>query len=130
MIQRISKRSTLLFIFDIGAVLLAFLCGVYVRSSVWDLEVLLQPFVLLSVPIFLILFYVFDLYYPFKKFRLGPTFVDVVFSVLIGSLVLAAASYLDRTLLVQRPVFILSEIFLVFFACLTRFLYSSLLKIR
>lgn len=130
MFRRISRRSLFLMILDTLAVLGAVLCAVRFHAGGWYHEFLLHPLPFLSVVVFLTSFYIFDLYYPFKYFKAGQTGIDVFYSVALGTLVLAAVSYLDRTFSIPRLIFVFAFCLLALFVFLIRLFYDVIFKPR
>lgn len=119
-----------LLVCDVGAVFAAFLCGTYLRVGALEFRYVVQPIVWLSYIAFIGSFYIFDLYSPFKYFRPVQTAVEIFYSVFVGSLILAAASYFDRSLLIARPIFVMAVCFLVLFVFCIRMLYDLLFRFR
>jgi len=132
MIRKISRRSIFLFFLDSTAILAAFFLTAYIRSGIfmWTLYYILSPITFLSFAVFPSCFYIFDLYNPYKYFKKGQTFTDILFSVFLGGLILASISYLDRSFLIARPIFIISISVLGFFVFCIRILYDSLFESR
>jgi len=137
MIRKISRRSLLLLFLDTAAVLAAFFLTVYVHGGTWGYEYFLwslkyfaSPITFLSTVVFVTCFYIFDLYDPYKYFKAGQTFVDILYSVFLGGLILASVSYLDRTFLIARPIFVISIGALGFLVFCIRMLYDALFETR
>ncbi len=132
MIRKISRRSILLFFLDSAAVLLSFFLTVYIHSwtLMWSLNYIMSPLTFLSIPVFLTCFYIFDLYNPYKYFKKGQTFTDILYSIFLGGLILASAAYLDRSFLIARPIFIISIGVLGCMVFCIRMLYGSLFENR
>lgn len=135
--RKISRRSLFLFVLDAFSILLAFFLTLYLRSTqwnyeffVWCLKYLASPIVLLSFPVFLICFYIFDLYNPYKYFKGGQTFIDILYSLIFGGLVLASISYLDRSFLIARPIFVISIGVLGFLVFGIRMVYDAIFEMR
>src|SRR3989338_7067421 len=128
MFRRISRRSLFLIILDGLAVLGAVLCAVRFHAGGWYHEFLLHPLPFSSVVVFLTSFYIFDLYYPFKYFKPGQTAIDVFYSVALGTLVLAAVSYLHRTFSIPRLIFAFAFCLLAVFIFLIRLFYDFVFK--
>lgn len=137
LIRKISRRSLFLFFLDAMAILAAFFLTVYVRGGIWSydyfiwsVKYFLSPITFLSVLVFLTCFYIFDLYNPYKYFKTGQAFTEVLYSICLGGLVLAAASYLDRTLLIARPIFVIAIGALGILVFCIRMLYDALFETR
>lgn len=88
------------------------------------------PFVLMSFIVLPLIFYIFDLYYPFKYFSRTQTVIDVSLSTAIGMAVLAIIAYADRTFLLSRSIIFYTAIVLIPAICATRILYDTLFKSR
>lgn len=130
MLKNISKRSLFLFFFDMGAAisayqLSAFLwfpkpCGFY---SYW------LPFLALAFTL-LIFFYIFDLYYPFKRFKNSKTIVDVLLALGVGTLAYGLICFLTGRFFLPRFL-VLYFVWLFFiFTLLVRFAYDVIFKSR
>ena len=130
MIRRISRRSVCLLICDAGAIFAAFLCGSYLRRGALDFQYVVQPIVWLSCAALIGAFYIFDLYSPFKYFKPAQTAIEIFYSVFVGSLILAAISYFDRTFSIARPIFVLAVGFSALFVFCVRLLYTVLFRFR
>ncbi len=137
MTQKISRRSLFLLFLDAAAILTAFFLTVYLRGGPWDYEYFLwslryfaSPITFLSTVVLLTCFYIFDLYDSYKYFKAGQTAVDILYSVFLGGLILAALSYLDRSLLIARLVFVLSLGALAFLVFCIRMFYDILFGSR
>ena len=132
-IQRISKRSFSLFLLDAYAILAAPLFFVYIRggSMVWSYHYFMtHPITFLSLVVFLTFFYIFDLYNPYKYFKPAQTSTEILYSIFLGSMILAAVSYLDRTFLIARTSFVFSAVLLWIFVFCIRMFYDVLFQIR
>ncbi len=114
-LRKISRRSLFLIFLDSFAISLAFFLAFYLRSVKWNYELFMwclkyfaSPIIFLSFPVFLVCFYIFDLYNPYKYFKRGQTFVDILYSLIFGGLILASISYMDRSFLIARPIFVIA----------------------
>ena len=128
MMRLISKRSVLLALLDALAVTAAFGGGFFIRTGGFygfqDIKFLnFYGFYLL---ILITLFYVFDLYYPFKYFKKAATIIDIIFSVVIGMLIAAAASYAKRSFMLPRLIFVYTGLLLIPLIYLNRLFYDFL----
>ncbi len=137
MIRKISRRSLFLLFLDALAILAAFFLTIYLRGDSWSYEYFLwslkyfaSPITFLSTIVFLTCFYIFDLYNPYKYFKTGQTFTDILCSGFLGGLILATISYLDRSFLIARPIFIISIGVLSFLVFCIRMLYDALFATR
>jgi len=137
LVRNISRRSIFLFLFDALALFVSFFLTVYLRANdwtyehlIWSLQYFISPVTFLSSVIFLASFYIFDLYNPYKYFKKGQTFVDILYSVFFGGLLLASVSYFDRTFLIARFFFVISILALGVLVFCIRMLYDALFEIR
>ncbi|MDP3921736.1 MAG: sugar transferase [Candidatus Omnitrophota bacterium] len=131
LIKAISRRSLLLLVSDAVTIAISYAVAFYLRTGrIANTSGEFPPFVYFSIVIFLTLFYVFDLYYPFKHFNLGQTSLDVLFSVAIGTVISAAAAYLDRTLILPRYMFAITAGGIFPFVLLVRVVYDFIFKTR
>ena len=96
----------------------------------WTLDYISSPLTFLSVVVFSSCFYIFDLYNPYKYFKKGQTFTDILYSIFLGGLILASISYLDRSFLIARPIFIISIVALGFLVFCIRMFYDAFFEIR
>ncbi|MCM8774899.1 MAG: exopolysaccharide biosynthesis polyprenyl glycosylphosphotransferase [Candidatus Omnitrophica bacterium] len=126
----ISKRSFLLLILDLGAITGSYSAGYYLKSGYGPVGLLDHPISYLALIIFPSLFYIFDLYYPYNHFGKTQTFVEVLFSVGIGGLLIASVSYLDRSFLLSRLIFVYTMTFLIPLIFLIRLLYDFFFQSR
>lgn len=104
----VSKKSTFLVILDWIGITLIFIFSFGDSSTnprLWldGKEFLLYAGYLL---IFFTVFYIFDLYYPFKYFKKSNTLLDASFAVALGALIAAAAAYADRSFILPRLLFV------------------------
>lgn len=125
MTRTISRRSLLLLALDLNAILAAYIFAYYFRSGFQSFDIIRFPFMYLSFLVLPFMFYVFDLYYPYKAFSKSRTFIDALFSVSIGSLILAAISFLDRTFILPRSIFGYTFLMLVPFIYGIRVIYDA-----
>ena len=126
----ISKRVPFLILADLAAISAVVFMESFFKGenfSIW----ILKPFFLVAVlMLFPLLFYIFDLYYPYKLFKPGLTFFEITTSVLIGALILAALSYADRSFILPRKAFFLTLLPIAPLIFLIRMLYDGLFRSR
>ena len=115
---------------DLLSITAAYFLGCSLRLGVQDLSRVYSPFLCFALVLFPVLFFVFDLYYPFKYFRKLQVFIEVVLSVSIGGVASAALIYLDRTFVLPRSVFFYSTLLLVPFIFGSRILYDHIFRSR
>lgn len=77
-----------------------------------------------------VIFYIFDLYYPFKYFTPQKTLVDISLGVLFSAFVLAAISYADRSFALSRLFFGVVMAMMIPVALINRLLYDVVFKSR
>lgn len=130
MLRAISKRSLFLFCCDSIAVFTAYFAALSLKSGALTITSEIPPFLYVAIFVMGFVYYVFDLYYPFKYFGKAQTVADVSLATLISMLILGSFSYFDRTLLVARTVFFMAGIILVPLTFLVRLLYDGLFKSR
>lgn len=125
MIRTMSKRSIGLLCADLVCVLVS-----YVISSYLWIEELYPNYIFLisSLLIYPILYYIFDFYHPYRRYSKYRTFFDAFICVSLGCGILAAASYLDRTLLTSRFIFMTMALFLAVFLAISRLSYDNFFK--
>ncbi len=99
-------------------------------SGVFYFQSLATPVYWVSLVLFPILFYIFDLYYPYKIFKPALTFFEIVVSVFTGSLILAALSYADRSFILARTIFLSTLPPIIPLVFLVRMTYDGLFKSR
>jgi exopolysaccharide biosynthesis polyprenyl glycosylphosphotransferase len=85
-----------------------------------------SEFFFLCFGVFPVVFYLFDLYYPFKFFARLQTLVDLFIALVTGTVVMASMSYLDRSFTAPRQVFAYAVIFLFPLTWITRLLYDAI----
>ena len=126
-----SSRRLLLVLLDLAAILLAYNTALYFRSG-YHLIVVIEQYPLLHFSFVLLplVFYIFDLYHPFKYFKPFQTLVDILLSVVTGGIILAAISYLDRSFLLPRLTLACALLALVLFVFLIRLFYDFLFRYR
>lgn len=123
--KHLFNRRTLLLSLDLGVIVLAYMIGFYFRHGRFGLPTHQSAFLYLSLVVFPTFFYVFDLYYPFRRFMPAQTFIDVLFSVLLGMVMTAALAYADRSFTQSRLGFVYSSLLLIFFVFVIRLLDES-----
>ncbi len=99
-------------------------------SGAFDFAFMPEPFFVVALFIFPIIFYIFDLYYPYKKFKPALTFFEIVFCVTFGGGILAALSYFDRDFSWGRRPFLLTLGCYVFFVMAVRMVYDFVFRSR
>ncbi len=131
LLKPISRRMLFLMLVDIAAVIVAYILAFSIRYGVGIYRLTEIPFFYLSLFVFPISLYIFDLYYPFKYFAPAQTFIDVILSVSIGGILLATASYFDHTfILPSRVIFVYITLVLGPLIFCTRLLYDFIFKSR
>jgi exopolysaccharide biosynthesis polyprenyl glycosylphosphotransferase len=131
MFKAISKRSLFLILCDVTMIFIAYALALSIKAKALHVDLLnIPPFLWLSFMIVPTTFYIFDLYYPFKHFKKMQTLIDVTLAVLVSFLILATASYIDRTILVARTLFFPTAFILVPLSVTVRFVYDVLFKSR
>lgn len=128
--QAISKRSILLVIFDFLSLLVAFIFGYLFRVGPQNPPPAFIFFLCFSLFLFPVLFFIFDLYYPFKHFKTVQTFIEIIFSVSIGMGACAAMIYIDRSFILPRSTFVYSTLLLIPFIFVSRIFYDAVLGSR
>lgn len=113
---------------DVFLLAISFSLSVYIRSGVWGFDFLSHPFWILSFFVFPLSLYIFDLYFPYRHFRWDQTLVDSIMSVSAAGLFLASCSYLDRSFLYSRSIFLSVGFFFCGFVFISRLLYEWLIK--
>ncbi|MDA9101227.1 sugar transferase [Omnitrophica bacterium] len=124
--QTISKRSILLLILDLNVITFAYLIAITVHLGRVTPENTKISFLLLSGFVFSFIFYMCDLYYPYRLFTKLKTFINVVLGVTAGSLLLAAISYTDRTFVLSRYVFFYTSLLIIPMVYMIRTLYDGI----
>ncbi len=129
--QIISRRSLLLLVLDLIAMTVALQLSGYWRNydSLKEIAGLSPSLfcVYFSYPFF---FYVFDLYYPFKYFRPGKTLVDISIACIVSAIFLSAAWFLNRSLALPRPFFLIFNLFIIPGLLIVRSLYDVFFQSR
>lgn len=116
---------------DLAAIFAAYSFAGFVRLGRFDLTAgNLPPYFYASLVIFPVIFYIADLYYPLKRFSKTNTFIEVVFCVALGSLLLAAAAYFDRSFTTARWIFAIMALALAVLVYLLRLFYDVLFRAR
>ena len=131
MFKSISKRSLFLILCDLCSVYAAYVLACSIKSA--ELQIVqkdIPVFIAIAFFVIPVIFYIFDLYYPFKHFKKIQTLVDVGVAVLVSFLILASISYLDRTLLLARSLFIPTALLLIPLAVMSRLLYDVIFRFR
>ena len=128
--KNISKRGPLLVLADLAAVISVIYLGSFFRTGDWNLSLLEFPAYLAAAGLLPVLFYVFDLYYPYKFFKPGRTFFEIALSVFMGTLILAALSYADHSFILPRSIFFLTLLPVVPLVFIVRMIYDGLFRSR
>lgn len=127
--QTISKRRLFLILFDLTAIAISYTMAFYLRTDFLTATTR-APFLFSCWIVFPVLFYIFDLYYPFKLFKPAQTLIDVSIGVTIGAVILAALSYADRSFTLPRTVFVYMTFSLIPFIFSLRLLYDLIFRYR
>lgn len=127
MLNRVSNRSLALIVLDEMAVFTSYAATLFIYNR--------SPFVLSYVLfgallIFPVLFYIFDFYYPYKVFNKAQTFIEAIFALLIGAILLAALAYIDRSFLWSRAYFATMMGILLFLLLFIRVIFDIFYKYR
>lgn len=130
MFSHISKRSLALVLADILTIAVVVLVEFFLRTGTWSWLRPWHPFHLLTLMLLPMMYYVFDLYYPYKIFKAGITFFETCVSTLIGTIILAACSYADKSFLIPRSIFFLNLLWVAPLVFLMRIAYDSIFKTR
>lgn len=128
--MQISKRSLLLVIFDLLSIVAAYFFGCLLQLGFQNLKVAYSPFLYVALFLFPVLFFIFDLYYPFKYFKTVQVFIEVVFSVSIGMMACVALIYADRTFTLSRSAFLYSTLLLVPLILVSRAIYDGMFRAK
>lgn len=129
MLKSISKRSLFLIVCDTAAVVGAYYAAWFIwTGGAW--EPYRTPPLVIFLPLFLTTFYIFDLYYPFKRFRGSRLIVEVFMALALGSFVYGLACFLARAPLLPRFFFacFIGQVFC--YALLIRGLYDLIFRSR
>ena len=127
---KISRRFFVLFGFDLAAAVFSVHLAVGLRSGDWSLSFFHVPFFYALIAILPVLFYIFDLYFPYKLFAPSKTLVDVLVSVGIGMALVASISYLDKSFLAPRSIFVFAGAGILVLVFLSRMIYDFIFKSR
>jgi exopolysaccharide biosynthesis polyprenyl glycosylphosphotransferase len=115
---------------DAAAVIVSFTLAHYFWSGSWHwifTELPFSPFLLL---LFLVLFYICDLYFPYKFFTPSQTLIDILISVSSGMIIAFSLSYLKRSFAMPRITYFYAAIMLVALVLLIRLVYDLLFRSR
>ncbi|MBI3316647.1 MAG: sugar transferase [Candidatus Omnitrophica bacterium] len=126
----ISQRSFFLLSCDLLSLAIAYVFGFGMRTGFNEYALSRLSFLYFSFIVFPILFYTFDLYYPYKHFGGMQTFIDVVLAVVTGIILSAAAAYADRSLILPRLIFFYTMISLIPTIYAARLFYDFLFGSR
>lgn len=130
MINNLSRRSLFLYIADLlliaGAFILTF-GGLRAGVPLFG-----QSFIFLidALIVFPLCIYIFDLYYPYKLFKIKEIVPESLLAVLLAFILLSGMSYLDRSVTIRRIPFVQIHLLIFFGVCLNRFLYDLLFQSR
>jgi len=122
--KNISKRIPVLIIADLFCFLMAFIFGSALVAGDFNNAMVFDTFFTLALLLFPIIFYIFDLYFPYKVFKFGLTLFEVALCVTLGGVILAAYSYFDRSLSWGRRPFIVTLPVYAFFVVGVRMGYD------
>lgn len=128
--KNISRRTLFLLLLDLTAIAAANALGFYFETGTLNYPAARFSFLYLSFVVFPLLFYIFDLYYPFKLFVPSHTFVDVALGVAVGMVILGTASYFDRTFFFPRFYFIYTTLSLAPLIFAIRIFYDFIFRSR
>jgi exopolysaccharide biosynthesis polyprenyl glycosylphosphotransferase len=126
----ISKRVPFLILADLAAISTVVFLESFFKGVNFSIWILKPYFFIVILILFPLLFYIFDLYYPYKLFKPGLTFFEITTSVLAGALILAALSYADRSFILPRKVFFITLLPIAPLIFRIRMLYDGLFKTR
>jgi len=126
----ISKRIPLLIIADMTSFVLAVTVSTVAVMGEIDFALTPEPFLIASLAVFPVIFYIFDLYFPYKKFKFGITLFEITLSILLGGVLLAALSYFDRDFSWGRKPFVLTLALYGGFVLGSRMAYDVIFKSR
>ncbi|MGI6241181.1 MAG: exopolysaccharide biosynthesis polyprenyl glycosylphosphotransferase [Candidatus Omnitrophota bacterium] len=130
MLNNISRRSLFLVLSDAAAILVAYYLASFAwTGGRWEPYDRWPSLVFFTVNL-LTFFYIFDLYYPFKRFKGLNTVIDVFLALLFGTLVFGLICFLTHRFILPRGLFIhfVGQIFA--YAVAIRLLYNSIFKSR
>jgi exopolysaccharide biosynthesis polyprenyl glycosylphosphotransferase len=128
--EQISRRTWFLILCDVIAIVTSLVIANYLWCGSWEMVLAKIPHVYFSLAVFLTLFYVFDLYYPYKYFGPAQTLTDVVMSVGIGMIVAAALAYMNRSFAMPRYTFVYAALCLCALIFFIRLVYDIIFKSR
>jgi exopolysaccharide biosynthesis polyprenyl glycosylphosphotransferase len=128
MIEKMAKQVFFLIVCDLAAVFAALLLATHLVLGVWDIRVFYIPNAYYLFFLFPVLFYIFDLYFPYKYFSPAPTLIDTGVSVSIGMIMIAAATYADRNFFFSRVIFLYAGFFIICFVFFIRIFYDFVFK--
>lgn len=128
MIKDLLKNRASLLVIDLFLLASSFSFSFYIRTSTWEFNFLEHPFWGLSFFIYPLSLYIFDLYFPYRQFRWDQTLADVVMSVSVSGLLLASCSYLDRSFLFSRSIFLSVGFIFATFIFISRLFYEWLIQ--
>ncbi|MFA6599584.1 MAG: exopolysaccharide biosynthesis polyprenyl glycosylphosphotransferase [Candidatus Omnitrophota bacterium] len=130
MVREFSRRSVFLLICDAAAVIASFTLAHYLRAGSWEWVFVRVPHANFVLIMFMMLFYIVDLYFPFKYFYPAQTMVDICVGVSSGMLIAFSISFLNRSFAMQRVSFFYAAIFLIVLIWVIRMIYDLLFRSR
>ncbi len=128
MLHRMAKKVFFLVGCDLAAVFAALSIATHLVLGYWKIDVFGMPNAYYLFFLFPVLFYIFDLYFPYKYFSPPQTLIDVSISVSIGMILVASATYADRGFFFSRLIFLYTGLFLICFVFLIRMAYDFLFR--
>lgn len=127
---KLSSRTYTLILIDAFLIVLAFSLARLVWVGETTVTCCQHPIFWVLLVVSILCLYVFDLYYPFKYFKPGQTFIDIFYAVSCSGILLAAFSYLNKNAATNRPVFLLSLLFFTAMSYFARMGYDFFLKTK
>jgi exopolysaccharide biosynthesis polyprenyl glycosylphosphotransferase len=130
MFRKVSKGSIFLILSDIAGIAVSFLAAVHFSGGGGGFAALKDPFFICALFIFPVCFNVFDLYYPYKIFKAGYTFIDITFALTAGTAIFGVYSFLAQNTLVPKSIFFSFVAVLFVLTFCTRRIYDFLFQGR
>ena len=130
MFQTVSKRSVFLILSDIAGIVVASLAAVHFFGGSVGFAYLKDTFFICALFIFPVCFNVFDLYYPYKIFKAGYTFIDIAFALAAGTAIFGVYSFLAQNPLIPKSIFLSFVAVLLVLTFCTRRIYDFLFQGR
>ncbi|HCM41712.1 MAG TPA: hypothetical protein DIS66_00140, partial [Candidatus Omnitrophica bacterium] len=126
----ISKRSLFLLISDSIFLFVCFHLAAYWSYGTSLNLIVARENLFFIFFVYLLCFYIFDLYFPFKLYKPAQTLIDVGLACACAAIFISAAWFLNRSGVVSRPWFLIFNLLAIPSAVIVRLVYDVFFQSR